>query len=37
MALSAGLRLAKFKAAAFARKQKRGFFKVAGGTVKSSL
>ena len=34
MALSAGLRLAKFKAAAFARKQKRGFFKEAGGTIK---
>ena len=32
MALSAGLRLAKFKAAAFARKQKRGFFKA--GTIK---
>ena len=37
MALSAGLRLAKFKAAAFARKQKRGFFKVAGGTVKRQV
>ena len=37
MALSAGLRLAKFKAAAFARKQKRGFFKEAGGIVKRQV
>ena len=34
MVLSAGLRLAKFKKSAWARKKKRGFFKEAGGIVK---